>query len=91
MRNSGPYSLFQHIELTCCLVFSTVSHTVFFGHLGEIIADQTRTHVGSHDDYRVLEIDTASFIVGKMTVVEHLKKNIEDVGMSLLDLIEEHY
>ena len=46
--------------------------------------------VAGHDDDRVLEVDGASLRVGQAAVVEELQQDIEDVWMSLLDLIKEH-
>ena len=47
--------------------------------------------VGSHDDDGVLEVDGAALVVGEASVVEHLQEDVEDVGVSLLNLVEEHY
>ena len=46
--------------------------------------------VRRHDDDRVLEIDDAAFAVGEATIVHHLQKNVEDVGMRFFDFVEEH-
>ena len=42
------------------------------------------------NDYRVLEVHGASLTVGYTAVVKHLEQNIEYIGVSLLDLIEQH-
>ena len=47
--------------------------------------------VGGHNDDGVLEVDGAALVVGEASVVEHLQEDVEDVGVSLLYLVEEHY
>ena len=44
---------------------------------------------GGHDDDGVAEVHLASLAIRETTFIEHLKKNVEDVGMGLLDLVEE--
>jgi hypothetical protein len=39
----------------------------------------------------VLEVDGAALTVGEAAVVEHLEQHVEDVGMRLLDLVEQHH
>jgi hypothetical protein len=43
-----------------------------------------------HDDHRVREVREAAAAVGEATVVEHLEQDVEDVGVRLLHLVEEH-
>ena len=50
----------------------------------------TRPDVRSHDQNRVLEIDDAAFAVGEAAVVHDLQQNVENIGMRLLDFIEQH-
>ena len=45
--------------------------------------------VGSHDDYRVFEIDGAPMAVGKAPVIENLQQDIEHILVRFLDLIEQ--
>ena len=47
--------------------------------------------VGSHDDDGVLEVYYTAFVVGQSPVVQYLKQGVEDIGMSLLNLIEENH
>ncbi|CAB4920216.1 unannotated protein [freshwater metagenome] len=47
--------------------------------------------VRGHDDHRVPEIDLPALRIGDPAVIEHLQQGIEDVGMGLLDLVEEHH
>jgi hypothetical protein len=52
--------------------------------------DRGGAEVGRHDDDGVLEVDDAALAVGETTLLEHLQQRVEDVGVRLLDLIEEH-
>src|SRR5215208_7330060 len=46
-------------------------------------------HVGGHDDHRLLEVHRPALRVCQTSVVEDLQKDIEDVGVSLLYLVQE--
>src|SRR5829696_3147222 len=46
-------------------------------------------HVGGHDDHRLLEVHCPALRVCQTSVVEDLQKDIEDVGVSLLYLVQE--
>ncbi len=48
-----------------------------------------RAEVGGHDEDGVLEVDGAALGVGEAAVVEDLQEHVEDVGVRLLDLVEE--
>ncbi len=50
-----------------------------------------RAHVGGHDDDRVAEIHRPALVVGKAPVVQYLEQDVEDVGVGLLDLVEQHH
>ena len=45
--------------------------------------------IGGHDDDSVLEVHLATQAVGQLSVVEYLQKDVEDIGMSLLNLVEQ--
>ena len=47
--------------------------------------------VRREDEDHVAEVDRAPLAVGEPTVVEHLQQNVEDLGMRLLDLVEQHH
>ena len=53
--------------------------------------DVARAQVGGHDDDRVLEVDHAALTVGQATLFEDLQERVEDVGVRLLDLVEQHH
>jgi hypothetical protein len=55
-----------------------------------LIHQKFRAEVRGHDDQRVAEIDGAALTVGQAAVIEHLQQDVEDVGMRLLDLVEQH-
>ena len=46
--------------------------------------------VRGHDQDRVLEVDRPALTVGESPVVHDLEQDVEDVGMRLLDLVQEH-
>ena len=56
-----------------------------------VIEDDVTTDVARHDDHGVAGSREAAARVGEPTVVEHLQEDVEDVGMRLLDLVEEHH
>ena len=49
------------------------------------------TDIRSHNQNRILEVDSSALIVGKTTIIQHLQKNVEHIRMSLLDLIKQHH
>ena len=48
------------------------------------------TEVARHHDDRVGEVDGATLAVGETAVVHQREQHVEDVGMRLLDLVEQH-
>ena len=46
--------------------------------------------IGRHDQHGVGEIDRPALAVGQAAVVEHLQQDVEDVGVGLFDLVEQH-
>ena len=55
------------------------------------LGDVSRTEVGGQDDDGVLEVHLAALTVGQVAVIEHLQQRVEDVRMSLFDLVEQHH
>ena len=53
------------------------------------VEDELAADVGGHDDDRVGEVDRPALAVGEPAVVEHLQQHVEDVGVGLLDLVEQ--
>ena len=81
LRNSG-----RKCERTTCITWSrTCVDVLVLAEIGEVVAAEVRGH---HDD-GVAEVDRAALAVGQPPVVEHLEEHVEDVGMRLLDLVEE--
>ena len=68
------------------------AHDRLFGaaDLPLVIEDAMAADVRGHDDDRVAEIDRVALTVGQTALVENLQEDVEDVGMRLLDLVEEH-
>ena len=46
--------------------------------------------VGGHDDDRVREVDVAAEAVGQPAFFHDLQQHVEDVGVGLLDFVEQH-
>lgn len=64
-----------------------VSHLpLISGQLLDLLAPDVR----GHNQNGVGEIDRPAFPIGESSIVQNLKQNAEDVGVSLLDLIEEN-
>ena len=49
-----------------------------------------RAQVAGQDQQRVAEVDRAALAVGEPAVVEHLQQDVEDLGVRLLDLVEQY-
>ena len=49
-----------------------------------------RTQVRRHDDQRVAEVDGTALPIGQTAIIKHLQQYVEDIGMRLFDLVEEH-
>src|SRR2546429_9656886 len=59
--------------------------------LGARLEDVLRPNVRSHDQHGVPEVDGATLRVGEPPIVEDLEQYVEDVGVRLLDLVEQHH
>ena len=55
------------------------------------LQDPLRAEVRGHDHERVLEVHGAALAVGEAALVENLQEDVEDIGMRLLDFIEEEH
>ena len=51
---------------------------------------EARAEVRGHDDERVAEVDLIAERVGQDPIFENLQQNVGDVGMGLLDFVEQH-
>ena len=47
--------------------------------------------VRRHDQHGVAEVDRAALAVGQATLVEHLQQDVEDLGVRLLDLVQQDH
>src|ERR671920_264700 len=54
------------------------------------LVDRLRPDVGGHDEHYVLEIHGAALRVRELPVLQYLQHDVEDVGVGLLDLVEEN-
>ena len=83
----GAYPLLEHFHNGLLGFVEFVGR----GHrrTGEFLADDLTAHVRGHDDDGVLEVAGASLVVGQAAVFEHLEEDVEDVGVCLLDFVEE--
>src|SRR5258708_7407767 len=58
--------------------------------LGPHLEDVLRPDVRRHDEHGVAEVDGAALGVGEPALIEDLEQHVEDVGVRLLDLVEQH-
>ena len=56
-----------------------------------VLLHHRRADVGGHHDDGVLEADRAALAIGHAAVVENLQQGVEDFGVGLLDLVEQHH
>src|SRR5215813_7765921 len=75
--------LFQHRLLHSLVSFALERAAVF--------QDAVAADVRGHDHNRVFEIHDAALSVGQPSVVQNLQHDVEDVVMSLIDLVEEDH
>src|SRR5215218_6802242 len=54
------------------------------------LVDGLRPDVGGHDENDVLEVHGAALRVRELPVLQYLQHDVEDVGVGLLDLVEEN-
>ena len=82
--------MFQHIQDRFFCLFDDFGF-VGRGHLFKIFAYQGGTHIRSHDDNGVFEINQSAFVIGQSSVIEYLQQNVEDVGVSLFYFVEQNH
>jgi hypothetical protein len=54
-------------------------------------AHLARAGVAGHDQHDLAEVGLAAVVVRQGRVVHHLQQDVEDVGVRLLDLVEQHH
>ena len=47
--------------------------------------------IRGHDDDGVLEVGGTALVVGQTAIVENLQQDVEDIGMGLLDFVEQQH
>ena len=57
----------------------------------EPLHEERGADIGGHDDQGVLEVDRAALAVGESPIVEDLEEGVEDVGVGLLDFVEQNH
>ena len=50
-----------------------------------------RARIRRHDQDDVAEVDLLAVVVGELAVIHHLQKDVEQVGMRLLDLVQQQH
>ena len=55
-----------------------------------ILRNLASAHVGRHDDHGVAEVDRLALAIGQAALLQHLQQDVEDIGVRLLDLVEQH-
>ena len=58
---------------------------------GFFFGDVLAADIGRHDDDRIFEIDRSSLPVRDAAIIKHLKQDVENVRVCLLDFIEQHH
>ena len=87
-RNSGRR---KFLQLLAEHVAERVAPLLGLEELRVRLEDALRADVARHDDDGVREVGGATAAVGEAAVVEHLEEQVEDVGVRLLDLVEEEH
>ena len=55
-----------------------------------ILRNLAGAHIGRHDDHGVAEVDRLALAIGQAALLQHLQQDVEDIGVCLLDLVEQH-
>ena len=58
--------------------------------LGQLTHQRRRAEVRGQHEQGVAEVDRATLAVGQAAVVEHGQQDVEDIGVGLLDLVQQH-
>ena len=95
LRNSGLKTFSIACFERCCDAFCRLS-TRALGRAGLPEADGAgaqlaRAGVRRHDQHDLAEVGLAAVVVGQRRVVHHLQQDVEDVGVRLLDLVEQQH
>src|SRR5215831_18562887 len=56
-----------------------------------IFKNPNASDIGSHDNNRVLEVDSPSLSVGQPAVVQNLKHDVKDIAVRFLDFVKQDY
>ncbi len=92
LRNSGrkvPLSAFSILSWVSWS--SSVSPYAAGSPACRTLAHELGAQVGGHDQHGVAEVDHAALAVGHAPVVQDLQQGVPDLGVGLLDLVEEDH
>jgi hypothetical protein len=51
----------------------------------------TAPGIGGHDQHDIAEIDRLAVVIGQAAIVHHLQQDVEQIGMGLLDFVEQQH
>ena len=83
LRNSGVNMLLHRFFLHV-LARDVAEADAFARHVG-------RAGIGRHDQDDVAEIDRLAVVIGQAAIVHHLQQDVEQVGVRLLDFVEQQH
>ena len=87
VQELGANSLFQHLQYFFTRIVDgrlAIGIVKIFKSLLYILT----TEVRGHDDNRILKVHRPTFVISKPSIVKNLKKYIENIGVSFLNLIK---
>src|SRR5699024_5704386 len=88
-RPEDPFHFIHYISLHLFIVFFFVLHGIESETF--CIHDGLCARIGGHNDHRVSEVYFSSLRICDMSVIQHLKQDIEYIRMRFLDLIKEYH
>ena len=87
VQELGANCLFQHLQyIFTCIVNGRLAIGIV--KILKSLLYILTTEIRSHDDNRILKVYRPTFVISKPSVVKNLKKYIENIGVSFLNLIK---
>ena len=56
-----------------------------------LVDEEVGTEIGGHHNQRIAEIDRTALTIRQTPVIQHLQQDVEDIGVRLLDLVEQDH
>ena len=82
----------QHLHhIATCALHHICRESLAIERRREVLLDNLRAHIRSHNDNGIAEINRATLIVRKATIVQHLQQDVKYIGVCLLNLIEQYH